>query len=105
MARIPILIAPDGLILPVTIRCEKYRVPYSQVMFLVDTGSTLTFLSPDDAARLHIPVNSLKAFHHVQVGGTMIELSKMKEVEFILKDAKGLIIKPIIVEELTLENW
>ncbi|HLD19103.1 MAG TPA: aspartyl protease family protein [Candidatus Nanoarchaeia archaeon] len=100
MVRIPLLITPDGLILPVTIRSEKYRVPYSQVIFLVDTGSTLTFLSPDDASRLHIPVSSLMAFHHVQVGGTMIELSKMNKVELILKDAKGIIVKPIVIEEL-----
>jgi len=30
----------------------------------------------------------------------MIELSKMNKVELILKDAKGIIVKPIVIEEL-----
>ena len=84
---------------------SRYRLGLSSITFVVDTGSTDTIISPADAFRLHLPINSLKNQEeepYVVIGGNKFKRKKAVGITLMFRDDKGnakqFIYDPTIIE-------
>lgn len=57
--RIPLIISEDIIILNCFIRAPDYHNVYGNIKFIVDTGSTDSFIGEIDAIKLRIPISRL----------------------------------------------
>ena len=87
MIKIPLKFINNQIILPAIVSFPNYRVRYKPVQFIIDTGSSRSFLSEGDALRLQIPINRLSEDETImRMGGSKYYLVKTKEFEMLLKD-------------------
>jgi hypothetical protein len=68
--RIPLQIVEDRLRLTAVVECAKLRVRRQLMEFVVDTGSSASYLSDKDVRRLQIPIRSRTAEQEVDFGGS-----------------------------------
>lgn len=78
--KIPLLINEDRLELESIVHAPKYRTGIPLITFIVDTGSSRSFIGYGDALKLHLPINHLEFKEHMRFGGTKFGLYKMKGV-------------------------
>lgn len=98
MYKIPLEVGNDGITLPSGILISRYHVNLSQIFFLIDTGSTASFISPDDVERIHIPINSLQVVDNMKIGGASSDLMKIEGVELLIKEENGKLIHLKVAE-------
>ena len=68
--RIPLQIVEDRLRLTAVVECSRLRVRRQLMDFVVDTGSSASYLSDKDVRRLQIPLRGRTAEKAVDFGGS-----------------------------------
>ncbi len=76
----------------VSLRSRSMHV-HGLINMIIDTGSTISFISEGDAFRLHIPMSKLKSEGIAEVGGCTSMLYELKKVVLSFKNEKGKIEK------------
>jgi len=74
------------------------------ITMIVDTGSTLSFISEGDAVRLHVPMKKLESKGVVEIGGCKSHYFALKKVTLSFKDEKGKIQKIELPEMYVLKS-
>lgn len=88
--RIPLQIIEGQLVLLSAVECPNLRVSRQIMRFVIDTGSSNSYLSDKDVRMMQIPVKDRSTKEDVNVGG-----SKFKQVSipqftvYLLKEGKG----------------
>jgi hypothetical protein len=106
--RIPLTINKDGLItISGSIRSERYRL-YKPIVMMIDTGSSETFLSEEDALKYKMPVNTLEFVKPAYgLGGGTFSLYKMTNVILSFLDEEKKIVRinlPILYVSLCMKK-
>ena len=83
--RIPLKFIDGRIVVTPSISAESYRIRYKPVSFIVDTGSSKSFMSHGDALRLQIPISSLSHTEPLRMGGSRYELLQTKPFLFHFK--------------------
>lgn len=87
---IPLEIIGGRVIANVLVTAPKYRVSYAQVSFLVDTGSSQSFIGMSDAFKMNLPKNRLRFHSHPKIGGSPFEFLELQDVSLVFKDDKDI---------------
>lgn len=83
--KIPLQFYDGRLIVLVSLTSSKYRLGIAHAQFIVDTGSSVTFISDGDALRLGIPMSSLPFSQHVRMAGSVFELYEISHIKVHFK--------------------
>ncbi len=86
--QIPLQFSNERIIAVPIIWAKKYRIAPKPQRFIVDTGSPYTLLMQGDAARLGVPLNSLKYSKTTRLGGTKYNLFELSNVQLNFRDEK-----------------
>lgn len=91
---IPLTINRDGLVtISGSIRSERFRL-YKPIVMIIDTGSTETFLSEEDALKYKIPVDALEFVKPAYgLGGGTFNLHKITNVVMSFLDDENKVIR------------
>ena len=73
MTRIPLQISDGKLILTCVIECKSLRVPLQITKFVIDTGSSDSFISTKDVKKLQIPLSGKNSSGEIDFGGSRFE--------------------------------
>lgn len=66
--KIPLLYSNGRIVANTLFSSQKYRLTYRTILFVVDTGSSETFLGYGDALRLGLPINQMGFVKHIIMG-------------------------------------
>lgn len=92
--RIPLQIIEGRLVLTAVIECKRLRVLHQIMRFVIDTGSSDSFLSDKELRRLQIPINGKQMQGLVNVGGsTFSQILLPKFKMHLLKEDKNTSLK------------
>jgi hypothetical protein len=103
--KIPLTITHGIATVIASLRAPSYHI-YGAIEFIIDTGSTETFISEGHALQLQIPIRSLE-FDKVSygLGGASFNLYKLRDAILSFKTAEGKVekfeLKSIGVAETT----
>lgn len=84
--KIPLKIIEGLIFVNAVLITPKYHIGLGQVEFLVDTGSSETFISEGTAVKLNIPISKLPFEKHVKMAGSTLELLKMSDITLFFKN-------------------
>ncbi len=85
--RIPLQVVEDRLVITAVVECRHLRVRRQVMRFVIDTGSSDSFLSANDVKRLQIPVKGRTSQGVVDFGGSRFDrISLPKFTLFLLKE-------------------
>jgi hypothetical protein len=87
--RISLQIVEDRLILTAVIACPALRIPKQILEFVIDTGSSCSYLSDRDVKRLHVAIKDKSTTGEVDFGGSRYkQVSLPKIALYALKEDK-----------------
>ena len=87
--RIYLQIIEGRLILIAIIECESLRISKQIVQFVVDTGSSDSFLSELDVKRLKIPIKDKEVKNEIDFGGSRFKQVSLPKINlYLLKENK-----------------
>ncbi len=87
--RIVLQVIEGRLVLPAVIECTRLRVPRTIIEFVVDTGSSSSYLSEKEIKRLQIPIKEKPSKGEVDFGGSRFkQVSLPKFKMYLLKENK-----------------
>ena len=87
--KIPLKFIDGRIVVTPSVSAESYRIRYKPTFFIVDTGSSRSFISHGEALRLQIPINSLSHAEPLRMGGSRYDLLQTKQFLFNFKTDEG----------------
>ena len=88
--RIPLQIVKGSLVLNTLLECSSLRVRRQLIRFVVDTGSSDSYLSYKEVKKLQIPIKERPFRGEVDVGGSRFKVVKLpKFTMYLLKDGSN----------------
>ena len=93
MTKIPLRFTQGRIIADVMLDTEAYRIRYKPIKFMIDTGSSRSFLSEKDAYNIKMPLGGLHQEEAIKMGGSKYELCKTKKVTLIFRTEENQIHK------------
>lgn len=82
--RIPLQIIEGRLVLTAVIACSHLRIHKQILDFVIDTGSSESYLSDKDVRRLHIPIKGRRSIGEVDFGGSRFNRISLPEFDMYL---------------------
>lgn len=89
--KIPLEIVKNRLEVATGFKSHKYRIGFSLIDFVVDTGCDVSCLSYADAVKTNFPLNTLKNPEPTYLGGNVWNSYEITDVQISFIDEKGLI--------------
>jgi len=87
--RIPLQIIEGRLLLTSVIECSSLRIPRQIMDFIIDTGSTDSYLGDKDVRRLQISMKNKSNIGEVDVGGSRFKQIYLPKITmYLLKNTK-----------------
>jgi len=87
--RIALQVVEGRLVLPAVIECSSLRVPQTLIDFVIDTGSSSSYLSEKEVKRLHIPIKQRPSETEVDFGGSRFKQVKLPPFQmYLLREDK-----------------
>lgn len=87
--RITLQVSEGRLVLAAVIECASLRVPKTIIEFVLDTGSSSSYLSEKEIKRLQIPIKDKPSKGEVDFGGSRFKQISLPNFKmFLLKDGK-----------------
>lgn len=83
--KFPLEFIGGSIFLPGIVSSSNYRLGFSKLSFIIDTGSPTTFISEKDALSLQIPFKALRFKEHMRLGGSKYELLSGKRIKIYFK--------------------
>ena len=85
MKKVPLRFINNQIEAKVIIDAEAYRIRYKPITFIVDTGSSRSFISERDAMQLKLPIDILTNPESIRMGGSKYDLLQTKKMKLMLK--------------------
>lgn len=87
--RVPLQVIEGRLVLTSVIECPSLRIPRQIIDFVIDTGSSDSYLSDKDVRRLQIPIKNRASKGEVDFGGSRYKKISLPEITlYLLKEDK-----------------
>ena len=85
MTRIPLKFINNQIKADVLLDAESYRIRLKPIKFIIDTGSSRSFLSEGDALSIKMPLESLSHMESIRMGGSKYNLFGTKKMALLLR--------------------
>lgn len=95
MARIPLQIIEGRIILTSVIECASLRIAKQVIEFVVDTGSSESYISEKEVIKLQIPTSEKRSSGEVDFGGSRYSQIELPKITFYMLDEEK---KPVRIE-------